>query len=82
MPMGICKGCKKFTELNSSGYCNVGNTLNGACSAESFGSAAAEKLIDIVERWASQYVSRSTFKIILTVIFVLAFFAYQSTRKN
>jgi hypothetical protein len=76
MPIGICKGCKKLTELNSSGYCNVGNTLKGACNAESFGMAAGDKLFDTVESWAAQYVSKTTFKIILFCVFVLVFVIY------
>jgi hypothetical protein len=82
MPRGICKGCKKLTELNSSGYCNIGNTLKGACNAESLGMATGDKLFGMVENWATQYVSKSTFKIILIVVLMLAFIIYQAVHNN
>jgi hypothetical protein len=78
MPRGICKGCKKFTELNSSGNCNVGNTLKGACNAESLGMAAGGKLFDMIEKWATQYVSKTALKITFWCVLVLAFVIYQS----
>lgn len=78
MPIGICKGCKKLTELNSSGYCNIDNTLKGACNAESLGLAAGEKLFGMLENWASQYISKSTLKIIIIVVFIFSFFIYQA----
>jgi hypothetical protein len=82
MPRGICKGCKKLKELNSSGYCNIGNTLKGACNAESLGMAAGDKLFTLFERWATKYVSKSTLKIILAALFALVFFIYQAAKTN
>jgi len=81
MAKGICKGCKKFTELNASGYCNVNNTAQGACNARSLGMVAGDKLGEMLENWATQYVSKTTFKIILGCVFVAGVIIFQATHK-
>ena len=76
VPKGICKGCKKVKELNRSGYCNVGNTLRGACNAESFGMAVADRAIGIVEAQLAKYIPKSAIRPVLACIVILAFIAY------
>jgi hypothetical protein len=44
--------------------------------------ATGDKLFGMVENWATQYVSKSTFKIILIVVLMLAFIIYQAVHNN
>lgn len=61
---GTCKGCGKYGHLNAQGYCNVSGTLKGACTADALGDAAGTKLGEILEKWATQYVSKTTYTLI------------------
>lgn len=65
MKNGLCKGCGKFGVLNSNGFCVTGNSMKRACSAESLGNVAGAKMMDKLESWAMQYVSKTVFNLIL-----------------
>ncbi len=71
MTLGICKGCKKRKELDRLGYCSI-----GSCGAESVGADIGSKLFDMFESWASQYVSKTTLKLIFGGALALMLFIY------
>lgn len=76
MAKGVCKGCKKYKQLNKSGYCNVSNTLQGACSAEAWGMVAGEKLVNTLEKWASKYISKTQFQILMSLAIIFVLYCY------
>lgn len=81
MAKGVCKGCKKYKDLNKAGYCNVSNTFKGACNAEAWGMVAGERLMDALEKIATKYISKSQFNILVSIFFLMLIILYFNSRK-
>lgn len=71
MANGLSKGCGKFGVLNSNDFCVTGDTMKRACSADSLGNVAGAKMMGKLESWATQYVSKTVFNLILIGVAIL-----------